>query len=257
MAASLQSMYKKTALAIFFIAGIATANYAQLNLVQYAKPIIGTEKMGHTFPGATVPFGAVQLSPDTDTIPYETNNKYNPDVYKYCAGYQYNDKTIVGFSHTHFSGTGHSDLGDFLIMASTGPLQLNPGTADHPESGYRSAFSHENEIAEPGYYKVKLDDNNIVAELTASARVGFHQYTFPKADQAHIILDLMAGIYNYEDKDVWTFVRVENDTLVTGYRQTNGWGRTRTVYFAMSFSKPIESYGCKDYSKKQAYRGFW
>jgi len=227
------------------------------NLILYAKPIIGTEKMGHTFPGATVPFGAVQLSPDTDTIPYESNNKYNPDVYKYCAGYQYTDKTIVGFSHTHFSGTGHSDLGDFLIMASTGPLQLNPGTADHPESGYRSAFSHNNEIAEPGYYKVKLDDNNIVAELTTSARVGFHQYTFPKADQAHIILDLMAGIYNYEDKDVWTFVRVENDTLVTGYRQTNGWGRTRTVYFAMSFSKPIENYGCKDYSKKEPYRGFW
>src|SRR4051812_12714778 len=99
----------------------------QPNLIQYAKPIIGTEKMGHTFPGATVPFGAVQLSPDTDTIPYEFNNKYNPDVYKYCSGYQYTDKTIVGFSHTHFSGTGHSDLGDFLIMPSTGALQLNPG----------------------------------------------------------------------------------------------------------------------------------
>ena len=236
---------------------LAAGSKAQLNLIQYAKPIIGTEKMGHTFPGVTVPFGAVQLSPDTDTIPYESNNKYNPDVYKYCAGYQYNDKTIVGFSHTHFSGTGHSDLGDFLIMPSTGVLQLNPGTADHPESGFRSAFSHDNEIAEPGYYKVKLNDNNIIAELTATARTGFHQYTFPESDQSHIILDLMAGIYNYEDKDVWTFVRVENDTLVTGYRQTNGWGRTRTVYFAMSFSKPFLNYGCKDFSKKQPYRGFW
>jgi predicted alpha-1,2-mannosidase len=230
---------------------------AQADLTQYAKPIIGTEKMGHTFPGATVPFGAVQLSPDTDTLAYEVNNHYNKDVYKYCAGYQYDDKTIVGFSHTHFSGTGHSDLGDFLIMPTVGTLQLNPGTADHPETGYRSVFHHETEVAEPGYYKVKLEDDNVVAEMTATTRVGFHQYTFPKSDQSHIILDLMAGIYNYDDKNVWTFVRVENDTLVTGYRQTNGWGRTRTVYFAMSFSKPIAAYGCKDYSKRRVYRGFW
>lgn len=227
------------------------------NLVQYAKPIIGTEKMGHTFPGATVPFGSVQLSPETDTLSYEMNGKYNKDVYKYCAGYQYDDPTIVGFSHTHFSGTGHSDLGDFLVMPTVGKLQLNPGTEDHPENGYRSKFSHKNELAEPAYYKVKLDEGNITAEMTASTRVGFHQYTFPKADSAHIILDLMAGIYNYEDKNVWTFVRVENDSTVTGYRQTNGWGRTRTVYFAMKFSKPFISYGAKDYSKKQVYRGFW
>jgi predicted alpha-1,2-mannosidase len=242
---------------LFLMIAFTGKSQSQQNLVQYAKPIIGTEKMGHTFPGATVPFGAVQLSPDTDTIPYENNNRYNKDVYKYCAGYQYDDKTIVGFSHTHFSGTGHSDLGDFLIMPTTGPLQLNPGTASQPESGYRSVFSHETEVAEPGYYKVKLEDHNILAEMTATTRTGFHQYTFPKSDQSHIILDLMAGIYNYDDKDVWTFVRVENDTLVTGYRQTNGWGRTRTVYFAMSFSKPFTTYGCKDYSKKQVYRGFW
>ena len=251
--------FKRTgaSVAVFLFAILAAVGQSQPDLAQYAKPIIGTEKMGHTFPGATVPFGAVQLSPDTDTLAYEVDHHYNKDVYKYCAGYQYNDKTIVGFSHTHFSGTGHSDLGDFLIMPTTGPLQLNPGTADHPESGYRSVFHHETEIAEPGYYKVKLEDDNILAEMTATTRVGFHQYTFPKADQAHIILDLMAGIYNYEDKNVWTFVRVENDTLLTGYRQTNGWGRTRTVYFAMTFSKPIVAYGCKDYSKKQVYRGFW
>jgi predicted alpha-1,2-mannosidase len=89
------------------------------------------------------------------------------------------------------------------------------------------------------------------------ARTGFHQYTFPQTKEAHIILDLMHGIYNYEDKNVWTFVRVENDTLVTGYRQTNGWGRTRTVYFAMVFSKPFKNYGAKDFSKKEPYRGFW
>jgi predicted alpha-1,2-mannosidase len=226
------------------------------DLVQYVKPIIGTAKMGHTYPGATVPFGMVQLSPETDTIPYEMNGKYNPDVYKYCAGYQYTDKTITGFSHTHFSGTGHSDLGDFLIMPTTGPLQLNPGTADHPENGYRSRFSHENETAEAAYYKVKLDDHNILAELTATNRVGFHQYTFPEAGNAHIILDLMAGIYNYGNKNVWTFVRVENDTLITGYRQTAGWARTRTVYFAMTFSKPFSKYGHQNYAN-DVYKGFW
>jgi len=231
--------------------------FAQQNLVQYVKPIIGTSKMGHTYPGATVPFGAVQLSPETDTLSYEVNGKYNGDVYKYCAGYKYEDKTITGFSHTHFSGTGHSDLGDFLIMPTQGKLQLNPGTADNPKGGYRSAYSHANEQVEAGYYKVKLDDDNIIAELTATNRVGMHQYTFPKSDQSHIILDLMAGIYNYEDKTVWTYVRVVNDTLVTGYRQTNGWARTRTVYFAMSFSKPFKSYGRKSYDAKQAYRGFW
>ncbi|MEO6547655.1 MAG: glycoside hydrolase family 92 protein, partial [Ferruginibacter sp.] len=227
------------------------------NLVQYVKPITGTQRMGHTYPGATVPFGSVQLSPDTDTLSYEMNGKYNGDVYKYCAGYQYEDKTIVGFSHTHFSGTGHSDLGDFLIMPTTGELQLNPGTADKPKSGFRSAYSHRNETVEAAYYKVKLDDHDILAELTATNRVGFHQYTFPKTDSAHIILDLMSGIYNYSDKNVWTFVRIENDTLVTGYRQTNGWARTRTVYFAMTFSKPFFQYGNKNYTEKQVYRGFW
>lgn len=236
---------------------LPSLSLAQNKLVKYVKPIIGTEKMGHTFPGATVPFGAVQLSPDTDTIPYEVGGKYNGDVYKYCAGYRYEDKTIVGFSHTHFSGTGHSDLGDFLVMPTQGPLQMNPGTATNSKSGFRSAFSHANEVAEAGYYKVKLDDENILAELTATKRVGMHQYTFSKSDEAHIILDLMSGVYNYEGKNVWTYVRVVNDTLVTGYRQTNGWARTRTVYFAMSFSKPFKSYGQKNYDATQPYKGFW
>ena len=227
------------------------------NPVKYVKPIIGTQKMGHTYPGATVPFGAVQLSPETDTIPYERNGKYNGEVYRYCAGYQYDDQTIVGFSHTHFSGTGHSDLGDFLVMPTVGKLKMNPGTATNPKSGFRSAFSHQNETAEAGYYKVLLDDDKILAELTATERVGMHQYTFPRADESHIILDLMSGIYNYPDKNVWTYVRVINDTLVTGYRQTNGWARTRTVYFAMSFSKPFKSYGQKNFDTKQPYRGFW
>lgn len=236
------------------------------NYVAYVNPLIGTRKMGHTFPGATVPFGSVQLSPDTDQQPHNVGGKYNKDAYKYCAGYQYDDSEIVGFSHTHFSGTGHSDLGDFLVMPTVGPLQLEPGTKGDPKSGFRSAFSHANETAEAGYYKVLLEDDNILAEMTTTTRVGFHQYTFlnpavtaPGSDMtsdAHIVLDLMHGIYDYDDKNVWTFARVEGDRRIVGYRQTNGWARTRTVYFAMEFSKPFKSYGFKEFGK-QDYKGFW
>ena len=227
------------------------------DLTQYVNPFIGTDRMGHTYPGATVPFGMVQLSPDTDTLPYEVNGRYNGDVYKYCAGYQYSDNTIIGFSHTHFSGTGHSDLGDILIMPATGSLQLNPGTADAPEKGYRSAFSHGSEKASPGYYSVNLDDHDILAEMTATTRTGVHRYTFNRGGEAHIILDMVHGIYNYDRKNVWTFIRVENDTLVTGYMQTSGWARTRTLYFAIAFSRPFESYGFINEEPAQVYRGFW
>jgi predicted alpha-1,2-mannosidase len=249
---------KKIFSALLICAGLhAAAQNTHENLVQYVKPIIGTQRMGHTYPGATVPFGMVQLSPETDTASYELNGKYNPKVYEYCAGYQYEDKTIVGFSHTHFSGTGHSDLGDFLIMPTVGQLKLNPGLADKPGSGYRSAFSHANEVSAANYYKVKLDASNITAEMTTSARVGFHQYTFPKSDQSHIILDLMAGIYNYPDKTVWTYVKLLNDSTLVGYRQTNGWARTRTLYFAMAFNKKFVQHGFKKYDKREVYGGFW
>ena len=230
---------------------------AQSNLIQYVKPLIGTARMGHTFPGATVPFGAVQLSPDTDTIPYAMNGKYNGDVYKYCAGYQYDDPTIVGFSHTHFSGTGHSDLGDILVMPTQGKVQLNPGTADRPQDGYRSPYSHSNEVAEANYYKVLLDKHQIKAEMTTTSRVGIHRYTFPKSDASHLILDLTAGIYNYEAKNVWTVVRVLNDSTIVGYRQTNGWAPTRPVYFAIKTSKAFKNYGAKYEDAKQVYAGFW
>ncbi|MFD1770010.1 GH92 family glycosyl hydrolase [Sphingobacterium suaedae] len=226
-------------------------------LIDYVSPIIGTAKMGHTFPGATVPFGAVQLSPDTDTIPYAVNGKYNGEVYRYCAGYQYDDPTIVGFSHTHFSGTGHSDLGDLLIMPTVGKIQLNPGTADRPEDGYRSRYTHDKEIARANYYRVLLEDPNVLAEMTASARVGFHRYTFPKSNEAHLILDLKSGIYNYDNKNVWTVVRVANDSLLTGYMQSNGWARTRTIYFAIRFSKSFKNYGASFADKNQPYKGFW
>jgi predicted alpha-1,2-mannosidase len=246
-------------LAVFFLMlSFGPSVFAQRNdnYVQYVNPLIGTQRMGHTFPGATVPFGSVQLSPDTDEQPHNIGGRYNKETYRYCAGYQYDDREIVGFSHTHFSGTGHSDLGDFLIMPTVGELQMEPGEKGSPRSGFRSAFSHQNETAEAGYYKVRLDDDNILAELTATTRVGFHQYTMPSSDDSHIILDLMHGIYNYEEKNVWTFARVENDHTVVGFRQTNGWARTRTVYFAMEFSKPFKSYGFKDFGK-QDYKGFW
>ncbi len=222
----------------------------------YVDPLIGTDDMGHTFPGAAVPFGLVQLSPETDTAMYSYGKGYNPDVYRYCAGYQYTDKTIVGFSHTHFNGTGHSDLGDFLVMPTVGKLKLNPGTKENPGSGYRSRFSHSTEKAKPGYYAVKLDDYNINVELTATTHVGFHKYIFPESKDAHVILDMVSGIYNYDGKVVWSSVRVENDHLVTGFRQTNGWARTRYVYFAMEFSKPFKSYGLRN-DEKLIYRGFW
>jgi predicted alpha-1,2-mannosidase len=251
----------KTAEAIILLTFACTSLTGLLHgqstsLNRFVNPFIGTQEMGHTFPGASVPFGFVQLSPDTDTIPYEKDGKYNPDVYRYCSGYQYLDKTIVGFSHTHFNGTGHSDLGDFLVMPSVGKLQLNPGTADHPETGYRSGFRKETEKASPGYYSVHLDEPDVEAELTATTRAGFHQYTFPETDSAHIILDMLHGIYNYDGKVLWAYIRVHSDTLITGYRITRGWARTRYIYFAMSFSKPFKSYGFKN-DEQPVYRGFW
>jgi predicted alpha-1,2-mannosidase len=241
---------------IYSIAFFISALIAFSQNTSFVNPFIGTREMGHTFPGAVVPWGFVQLSPDTDTIPYEKEGKYNPDVYRYCAGYQYGDPTIVGFSHTHFSGTGHSDLGDLLLMPTVGRLQLNPGTATHPENGYRSAFRHETESASPGYYKVFLDEPRVLAEMTATTRVGLHRYTFPQTDSAHLILDMNYGIYNYPGKVLWAYVRMVNDTLATGYRITSGWARSRYIYFAMVFSKPVKSFGFRE-DQKMVYRGFW
>ena len=227
-----------------------------VGLTQYVNPFIGTGGMGHTFPGACAPFGIVQLSPETDTIPHNVDGRYQPEVYAYCAGYQYADETIVGFSHTHLSGTGHSDLGDILVMPQTGKLQLTPGTRQNPDAGYRQRFSHATETASPGYYEVTLADSRVRAQLTATTRCGVHQYTFSDASDQRIILDLTQGIYNYDGKVLWASLRVENDTLITGYRITDGWARQNYTYFAISLSKPIRSYGYRD-TKRQLYQGFW
>lgn len=224
---------------------------------QYVNPFIGTSKMGHVFPGATAPFGMVQLSPQTNfEVMFDEDGKYNSETYEYCAGYQYRDSTIIGFAHTNFSGTGHSDLGDFLVMPTTGKLTLEPLKTITGEKGFYSTFSHKKETASPGYYQVDLDSYNIKAELTASERVGFHQYTFPKSNNAHIILDMVYNVYHHDNKNVWTFIRVENDSLVTGYRQTKGWAKTKKVFFAMQFSKPFKSYGHKKYDTVK-YDGFY
>ena len=229
---------------------------AQRDYTQYVNPMIGTNGMGHTFPGACYPFGGVQVSPDTDTIPHNINGKYQPGVYDYCAGYQYRDKTIVGFSHTHFSGTGHSDMGDILLMPFTGEVQLNPGTADNPDAGYRSRFSHETEKASPGYYEVRLSDDDILVQLTATPHCGIHKYTYPKGENQKLIVDLNHCLYNYDGKVLWASLRMENPYTLTGYRITNGWARENYVYFAIHFSKPVAHYGYQDFGK-QDYNGFW
>jgi predicted alpha-1,2-mannosidase len=188
-------------------------------------------------------------------IPHNIDGVYQPDAYRYCSGYQYDDKTIVGFSHTHFNGTGHSDLGDILLMPTTGAVQLDMGTAEKPENGYRSRFSHDSESASPGYYSVRLDDYNIQAELTATERVGVHKYTFPKGE-GHIVIDLAYGIYNYDGKTLMANLRVEDAYTLTGYRITRGWSRMNYTYFAVKFSKPIKNYGCRN-AEQVKYPGFW
>jgi predicted alpha-1,2-mannosidase len=227
------------------------------DFTQFVNPFIGTSKMGHVFPGATAPFGMVQLSPQTNfEVMFNEDGSYNGDTYEYCAGYQHRDSTIIGFAHTNFSGTGHSDLGDFLVMPTLGHLVLDPIETEEGDKGFYSSFSHDREDASPGYYKVNLDDYNILAEHTASDRVGFHQYTFPESKDAHIILDLVYNVYHHDNKNVWTFIRVENDSLITGYRQTKGWARTKKIFFAMQFSKPFKSYGHKNYDDVK-YDGFY
>lgn len=244
-----------------FIIGLAACSVLlpgrAADKADFVNPIIGTTKMGHTFPGACAPFGLVQLSPDTENVPHNIDGRYQGRAYEYCAGYQHDDSTIVGFSHTHLSGTGHSDLGDIMIMPTTGKLCLDPGDSDTHTDGYRSVYSHATECATPGYYAVNLDDYDIRAELTATKRVGVHRYTYnPGCDSTHIILDMDHAIYNYDGKTLWTYLRVEDDHTITGYRITNGWACTNYTYFAMTFSQPIAGYGYKD-RKRPMYTGFW
>ena len=212
-------------------------------------PRIGTGGAGHTYPGATVPFGMIQLSPDTAMTDFH-------HAYAWAAGYQYDDPTIMGFSHTHFSGAGHSDLGDVLVMPIAGDIRLEPGDAAVPKSGYRSRFRHATEVETPGYYAVTLDDYKIRAELSASRRVGWHRYTFPKGKPAHLLLDLRPSIYDYPGKVLWARLHVAADGTVSGCRTTRGWAPGRTLCFAMRFSKPMTERTLYNRETKVAYRGF-
>jgi putative alpha-1,2-mannosidase len=219
--------------------------------IEAVDPMIGTGGQGHTFPGATAPFGMVQLSPDTDT------GCEIRACYAHAAGYRYEDPTIQGFSHTHFSGAGHSDLGDVLVMPQSGPdVRLDPGDPKAPGSGYRSRFDHVHEVARPGYYAVTLNDSGVRTELTAGTRIGVHRYSFPAGQAAHLLIDLRSSLYNYPGKILWSGLHLRADGTLTGFRETRGWAPGRKLYFAMRFSAPLADHAFLDREEKVVYKGF-
>lgn len=222
---------------------------AQTSPYDAVDPFIGTGGDGHTFPGAVAPFGMVQLSPDTDILPFKQS-------YARAAGYRRDDPTIMGFSHTHFSGSGHSDLGDVLLAPVSGEAKLEPGEADKPGSGYRSRFSHDGEAAQPGYYAVTLTDSQVRAELTAGPRTGMHRYSYAKGARAQVLLDLRTSIYNYPGKVSWSRIRVAEDGAITGMRETRGWAPGRQLYFAIRFDRPMVGKALYNREDNVPYKGF-
>ncbi len=206
---------------------------------EYVNPFIGTGGHGHTFPGAAIPNGMVQLSPDTRTFGWDA-----------CGGYHHSDSSILGFSHTHLSGTGIGDLGDVLFMPFTGEAKINPGPPEDPDSGYRSRFSHENEQSIPGYYTVNLTDYDIKAELTASTRAGFHRYNFPDGENKGLIIDLIHTIHNREI--LVSEFKVISNTEIIGYKHIKGWAQNRHVYFHANFDQPFT---CKLYEGDTEQKG--
>ena len=193
---------------------------AQTQFTSWVNPFVGTGGHGHTYPGATLPHGMVQLSPDTRLTGWDG-----------CSGYHYSDSFMYGFTHTHLSGTGCSDYGDILLMPGNGtPSPIN--------TEYGSSFSHTNESASPGYYHVKLLKNNIHAELTATERVGYHHYTFSSSKQPFVILDL-----EHRDEVIESSLQIEDSVTVSGLRRSKAWASNQYVYFVMKFSSPIDRYG--------------
>src|SRR5438874_1918241 len=210
----------------------AAANAAPAGHTAEVNVFVGTGGDGHTFPGAALPFGMVQLSPDTQQRNFRQG-------YPWAGGYRYEDDSILGFSHTHFSGAGHSDLGDVLLMPTSGEMKFEPGYPERAHSGYRSRFSHTEEHAEPGYYAVKLIDNQVEVELTASERVGLHRYRFKPGAAPKVVLDLRSSIYDWNGKNLWSRLRLRGDRVVTGMRETRGWAPGRQLFFAIEFSRPF------------------
>ena len=198
------------------------------SLVDFVNPFVGTEGAGNTFPGPSAPFGMVQIGPDTDDSLWAT-----------ASGYEYSDKSIIGFSMTHLSGTGIPDLGDFLFMPSIGQPLLAEGTKQDPDSGHRQRYSHNDEQASPGYYQVRLQDSNINVELTCTERAGLMRFTFPASDSAFVLTDLKHVLrWNV----VWSHIRVPNDSTITGFHLVHGWAKERYLYFAARYSKPFEHF---------------
>ena len=195
--------------------------------VDYVNPLIGTAEHGHVYPGATVPFGMVQLSPDTRDKTWDGT-----------SGYHYSDGSILGFSHNHLTGTGCGDLGNVLLMPTVGALKLTPGA--QPGDGYRARFSHADEVSRPGYYSVLLPDYGVKVELTATARAGFHRYTFPARSEGHVIVDLQHGVGNDVTEAQLT---IEDNHTASGYRRSDGWGGDKVYFFVMEFSRPFDSSG--------------
>ncbi|WP_104734806.1 GH92 family glycosyl hydrolase [Hanstruepera ponticola] len=193
------------------------------SLISYVNPFIGTGGHGHTYPGATMPFGMMQLSPDTRL-----------DGWDGCSGYHYSDSYIYGFSHTHLSGTGVSDYGDILLMP-TNEINFNNG-ADG-KKGYRAHFSHDNEVAEPGYYKVRLDSTNIDVELTVSKRSGMHKYQFPSSENQIVILDL-----EHRDELLGGSVQIISETEIIGFRNSKAWATDQRLFFYTQFSHKIKDW---------------
>ncbi len=202
---------------LFVLLGVLSAHAFSQNYAQYVNPFIGTGGHGHTFPGAIVPFGMVQLSPDT-----RIDGSWDG-----CSGYHYSDAVIYGFSHTHLNGTGVSDYGDIMLMPTMGKAGLNP-------KEYSSAFSHKNEKASAGFYSVKLDKNNIDVRLTTTKRVGYHEYTFNNAGTANIILDL-----NHRDKLLEGEVKVIDAKTIEVFRRSSAWATNQYIYARIEFSKPM------------------
>lgn len=214
-------------LSLLPITASAQKGASPMRLTDYVDPFIGTGGHGHTYPGAVVPFGMVQLSPDTRLTGWDS-----------CSGYHYSDDVIYGFSHTHLSGTGIPDYSDILFAPTAGPIYLVAKEGEDTQRGYASRFSHRNETARPGYYSVLLDDEKIRAELTATARVGLHRYTFPRTDEANIIVDLQ-----HRDRVRDALLRVVGPTRIEGYRRSQSWARDQVVYFVAEFSAPFTEFG--------------
>ena len=224
---------------LYFLVLASGCTYAQANsvsdkeeysLVQKVNPFVGTAAHGHTYPGVTLPFGMVQLSPDTGNTDWD-----------WCSGYHYTDSSVMGFSHTHLSGTGCSDYGDFLFMPTTGPLKFQPGSKKNPDKGYRSRFSHDQEKAMPGFYGVYLKDYKIDVQLTATKRVGVHRYTYPADKTGNIIIDLPHGLGGNRVRE--SKLEIVTDREIRGYVRKTGWSPDRFLYFVARFSRPFEKSG--------------